>query len=114
MTATEVGGSATVSTSAKIVAKPTSGTLGIYPTTAAVFAGSTQIFQGQLSSVPDGNSLTFSVDGIVGGNGSVGTITNEGVYTAPSSAGKHTITVRDNSLGSSVSGSATVLSLIHI
>ena len=114
VTATEVGGSATVSTSAKIVAKPTSGTLGIYPTTAAVFAGSNQLFQAQLSSEPDGNSLTFSVDGIVDGNGSVGTITNQGVYTAPSGAGKHTITVKDNSLGSSVSGSATVFSSVSV
>ena len=108
MTATEVGASATVSTVVKVIASPTSGTLEIYPTSAAVFAKTQQIYQAQLSTIPDGHSLTYSVDGEVGGNASVGTITNEGVYTAPSAAGKHTITVKDNSLGTSVSGSATV------
>jgi Glycosyl hydrolases family 39 len=88
--------------------------LAIYPTTAAVYSGSQQIYQAQLSSVPDGHSLTYSVDGVVGGNGSVGTITNEGVYTAPSGSGKHTITVKDNSLGSSVSGSATVFTSVAV
>src|SRR6201998_3702863 len=92
VTATEIGGSATASTVAKITAKPTSGTLGIYPTTAAVYSGSTQLFQAQLSLVPDGNSLTFSVDGVVDGNGGTGTVTNGGVDTAPPGAGEHTVT----------------------
>ena len=114
VTAQEQGGSATASTVAKIISKPTSGTLEIYPTTAAVYVGSTQLFQAQLSLVPDGNSLTFSVDGIVDGNGSVGTISNQGVYTAPGSAGKHTITVKDNSLGTSVSATVTVFSTVSV
>ena len=115
VTATEIGGShPTVSTTVKVNASPSSGTLQIYPTSAAVFAGTQQIYQAQLSTIPDGHSLTYSVDGIVGGNASVGTITNNGVYTAPAGAGKHTITVKDNSLGSSVSGSATVYTNVSV
>lgn len=115
VTATEIGGShPTVSTTVKVTSSPTSGTLEIYPTSAAVFAGTQQIFQAQLSLVPDGHSLTYSVDGAVGGNATSGTITNEGVYTAPTAAGKHTITVTDNSLGTSVSGSATVYTTVSV
>jgi hypothetical protein len=115
VTATKIGGShATVSTSVKVTGSPSSGTLQIYPTSAAVFAGTQQIYQAQLSTVPDGHSLTYSVDGVVGGNSTTGTITNEGVYTAPSVAGKHTITVKDNSLGKSVSGSATVYKNVSV
>lgn len=115
VTATEVGGShPTVSTSVKVTSSPSSGTLQIYPTSAAVYVGTQQIFQAQLSQIPDGHSLTYSVDSIVGGNSTVGTITNQGVYTAPNAAGKHTITVKDNSLGSSVSGSATIYNNVAV
>jgi len=37
-------------------------------------------------------SVTWSVDGVVGGNAAVGTITPTGLYTPPSSVGTHTIT----------------------
>jgi len=36
-------------------------------------------------------TVTWSVDGIVGGNATVGTITADGVYTPPVTAGTHTI-----------------------
>jgi hypothetical protein len=115
VTATEVGNtSETVSTKATITTSPATGTLGIYPSSAAVFAGSEQIFQAQLGGVPDGHSLSYSVDGIADGNASVGTITNDGVYTAPSSAGTHKVTVRDNSLGTSISCTITVFSSVAV
>ena len=105
---------ATASTVVKVVSSPSTGTLGIYPTKAAVYAGTQQIFQAQLSMVPDGHSLTFSVDGVVGGSGGVGTITNQGVYTAPNTAGNHTVTVKDNTLGKSVNGTVTVFSNVTV
>ncbi len=37
-------------------------------------------------------SVTWSVDGVAGGNASVGTITSAGLYTAPGGPGTHTIT----------------------
>ena len=59
------------------------GTLALYPNSAAVYVRSQQVFQAQLSTVPDGNQLTYSVDGVTDGNAATGTITNQGVYTAP-------------------------------
>jgi hypothetical protein len=37
-------------------------------------------------------SVTWSVDGVAGGNGTVGQINTSGLYTPPSSAGIHTVT----------------------
>jgi hypothetical protein len=37
-------------------------------------------------------SVTWAVDGVVGGNSTIGTISNSGVYTPPSTKGFHTIT----------------------
>ena len=37
-------------------------------------------------------SVTWSVDGVVGGSPSAGTITSTGLYTPPSTAGTHTVT----------------------
>jgi hypothetical protein len=79
-----------------------------------VFASSVQIFQAQLSTVPDGHSLSYSIDGVAGGNGTTGTITNEGVYTAPSTAGTHHLTVRDNSLGTTATSTITVFSSVAV
>ena len=115
VTATEVSSPhATVSTSVKVTASPASGTLGVYPTSAAVVAGSVQIFQAQLSTVPDGHSLTYSIDGVVGGNSTAGTITNEGVYTAPGAAGTHSLTVRDNSLGTTATATILVFKSVAV
>jgi hypothetical protein len=100
VTATQIGGShATVSAPVKVTSGATSGTLAVYPTSAAVFTGTTQLFEAQLSGVPDANSVTYSVDGIPGGNGTSGTITNRGVYTAPNAAGIHKLTAKDLQLG---------------
>jgi hypothetical protein len=57
----------------------TRGTIGIYPSSASIHAGTQQVLQTQLSSIPDGNQVTFRVDGVVDGNSTVGTITNHGV-----------------------------------
>lgn len=72
------------------------------------------MIQAQLSGVPDGHSLSYSVDKIADGNATVGTITNEGVYTAPGVAGTHTVTVRDNSLGTSATSTITVFSTVAV
>lgn len=49
----------------------------------------TQAFVATLSGIS--GSVVWSVDGIIGGNSTVGTIVS-GVYTAPSSTGFHTVT----------------------
>jgi hypothetical protein len=58
-----------------------------------------------------GNSSDFakwSVDGIAGGNSTVGTIDANGIYTAPSSPGSHTVRATSN-VNSSRTASAIVL-----
>ncbi len=72
--------------------------LAIYPFTSNLQVSGQQTFQGQLCSAPDSDSLTYIVDNVPGGNTSVGTVTNEGLYTAPATAGKHIVQVRDNTL----------------
>jgi hypothetical protein len=62
-----------------------SGPTSITPRQAALTLHQTQQF------TTDGSGLTWSVDGVVGGNTSVGTISNSGVYTPPLSAGTHTV-----------------------
>src|SRR5882762_10354968 len=41
----------------------------------------------------NGGSVTWLVDGVPGGSGALGTITPTGLYTPPSTAGVHTVTV---------------------
>ncbi len=41
-------------------------------------------------------TVTWSVDGVVGGSATSGTITTTGLYTPPSSAGSHTVTATTN------------------
>lgn len=92
----------------------TKGTIGIYPRSASVYVGTQQVFQAQLSGIPDANQVTFSVDGVVDGNSTVGTITNQGVYTAPHVAGTHNITVKDNYLGTTATSSVTIYSSVSV
>ncbi len=90
------------------------GTIGIYPNSADVFAGTQQAFQAQLSTIPDRNQVTYSVDGVVDGNETTGKITNQGMYTAPKVAGSHTVTVRDNALGTMATATVVVYSAVAV
>lgn len=58
---------------------PDNTTLTISPTTADVRAGSTQTFVPSITN----QTLTWSVNGVAGGNATLGTISTSGVYTAP-------------------------------
>src|SRR5579864_1887451 len=87
------------------------GMVSISPTTVGLNLGATQQFsvtvQGQSNPV-----VTWSVDGINGGNSSVGTINAQGLYTAPSQIGNHTIAANGTTAGSGAAAAAvTVLSL---
>lgn len=86
----------------------------IYPFSASIPTGGTQTFQGQICGVPDTNNVTYTVDGVAGGNATVGTITTGGVYTAPNTAGKHVIKATDTTLGKSSNASVTVYSGITV
>ena len=55
------------------------------PTTASVVSGATQQFSSSvLYAFSTGNTLIWAVNGVVGGNSTVGTISTSGLYTAPS------------------------------
>jgi hypothetical protein len=61
-------------------------------------------FTGQQQFNADSGGTTWSVDGVVGGSSSTGTITTGGLYTAPSAVGTHVVTATT----STQSASATV------
>jgi len=66
-------------------------TVTISPRTAAVTPTQSQQFQASISGTVS-NAVNWAVDGIGGGNTSVGTISSGGLYTPPSAAGSHSIT----------------------
>ena len=101
-----LGSSATV-----IVESATSLTFGIYPYVAAIPVGANQPFSAEVCRVPDSN-VTYTVDNIGGGNGTVGTVSSTGLYTAPPTAGKHTVRVTDASLNRTSGAVVTVFTSI--
>ena len=101
-----LGSSATV-----IVESAASLTFGIYPYVAAIPVGANQPFSAEVCRVPDSN-VTYTVDNIGGGNGTVGTVSSTGLYTAPPTAGKHTVRVTDASLNRTSGAVVTVFTSI--
>ena len=94
-----------------IVESATSLTFGIYPYVAAIPVGAKQPFSAQICLVPDTN-VSYTVDNIAGGNATVGTVSSTGLYTAPPTAGKHTVRVTDATLNRTSGGVVTVFSSI--
>jgi hypothetical protein len=84
----------------------------IYPFVSSIPTGGHQTFQAQVCLVPDTRPVTFTVDNIAGGNGTVGTVTSSGVYTAPAVAGKHTVRVTDSTLNKTSGAVVTAFSSI--
>ena len=75
-------GAATSAPQAIMVAPPLA--VSMYPTAASVQLGSTLTFMSVVYNSPDpAPKVNWSVNGIVGGNATVGTISTTGVYTAP-------------------------------
>ena len=74
--------------------------LSVTPAQYAITPGMTEQYT---AAVPNGSpAATWSVDGVASGNATVGTISSSGLYTAPSAAGKHTITATSGSLTANV------------
>lgn len=89
-------------------------TVSVSPTTASVATGATQLFTAQVSGTANTN-VTWGVNGIIGGNSTVGSVTNISgadttTYTAPASPPSPAIvTVRATSQANpGVSGTASV------
>ena len=86
----------------------------IYPYASSIPVLGQQTFQPQLCAAPDAGAVTWTVDNIPGGNSTVGTISNTGVYTAPAVAGKHTVRVTETALNKTTGAVVTVFSNIAV
>lgn len=82
---------ATANTTIAVNPKPG---LALSPDSATVLVSSEQTFQAQTCGVAPAN-LSWTVDGVPGGSDSVGTISADGIYVAPASAGTHSIVAVD-------------------
>jgi hypothetical protein len=97
----------TADTSATASASVVVSTISVTPSTATVIASNTQQFTANIPGATN-PSLTWSVDGTVGGNlTTVGQISTAGLYTAPAQSGSHTITAASSS-NPSFNATATV------
>src|SRR5262249_19532829 len=67
-----------------------SSTVTVSPVQASATPGQTEQFTASISGVVS-TAVTWAVDGVTGGNSTVGTISSGGLYTAPSAAGRHTV-----------------------
>ena len=87
-----------------------SGTAGIVvtisPNQAVLYTNGTLTFTAYVSGTPT-QTVTWSVDGVAGGNSTVSTITSGGVYTAPDTQGPHYITAA-STVNSLIVGGASV------
>jgi hypothetical protein len=82
-------------------------TVVVSPSSPVVLNGGSQAFSASVAGAVNG-AVTWSVDGVAGGNATVGTINGSGTYTAPGSGvGAHTVSATSVS-DSSRSGSTTV------
>src|SRR5512140_635092 len=66
-------------------------TVTVKPTRAPLTLKQKQQFTGTVAGTTN-TGITWQVDGITGGNSTVGTISTSGLYTPPASSGTHTIT----------------------
>jgi hypothetical protein len=106
VTATSVADSAD-SASATVTVTATAVTLSITPATAGVTTGATQQFKATVQGQSN-PALAWSVDGVNGGNSTVGTVNAQGLYTAPSQMGSHTLVASVASSSASASAAVTV------
>lgn len=86
------------------------GSVSISPSSVGLSPGGTQQFT---AAVMGANNVvvTWSVDGVAGGNSSVGTIDGQGYYTAPSQTGGHTIAASVASWNATADASVSVLTI---
>ena len=64
----------------------------VVPSTASVVANSTQLFDATISGASN-TTATWQVNGVTGGNSTLGTISSSGLYTAPAVSATMTFTV---------------------
>jgi hypothetical protein len=70
---------------------PAAVTVSLNQTAVSVAAGATVQFNATVQNTTN-TAVSWSVDGVAGGNSTVGVISATGLYTAPTQAGSHTVT----------------------
>lgn len=86
------------------------GNVAIAPASVTLANGTTQQFTATVQGQSNAN-VTWSVDGVNGGNSTTGTITSAGLYVAPSGVGNHTVVATTSGTPSgSASAPVTVFS----
>jgi len=68
-------------------------TVTVHPARAPLTLTQPQQFKATVANTSN-QSVTWAVDGVTGGNSTVGTITSGGLYHPPSGVGSHTITAK--------------------
>ena len=109
LTCTGAGGQAATTATVTVGAA----TVTVSPRLAALTLKQTQQFTAM---APGGGAVTWSVDGVTGGNVSAGTISANGLYVPPQAAGTHSITATsaaDSSLFGTVSAVITDLAGVY-
>ncbi|MBM3757623.1 MAG: hypothetical protein FJW38_27030 [Acidobacteria bacterium] len=91
----DVEASAIGTSAVTVVNPPPLVAITISPTSTNVRAGRTRQFTATVTNTTN-TSVTWKVNGITGGNSSVGTISTSGLYRAPSAAGTATVSATSN------------------
>lgn len=86
---------------------PMTVTVAVTPKRAAITTGQAQTFSPTVTGSSN-SAVTWEVDTIPGGNGTVGTISSGGVYTPPSTGGVHNIVARSVADTSAASPNSTI------
>ena len=103
---TNAAGSQT-SNAATLTVNPASGvTVTLSPSRAGVTTAVGTIFTATVTGTAN-TAVTWSVDSVIGGNSTAGTISTGGVYSPPSTAGTHTVTAT-SAANTSASASSSV------
>ncbi|MGC2108645.1 MAG: hypothetical protein WA655_03965 [Candidatus Korobacteraceae bacterium] len=101
----------TASAMVTVTATPPPITIAIAPTAATLAISASQPFTATVTGT-NNTGVTWSVDGVNGGNTSVGVVSTSGLYTAPATAGGHTVTATSLAdTTKSASAAVTVISL---
>jgi hypothetical protein len=69
--------------------------VAVMPKSASITPNQTVAYVATIGGVQSSN-VTWAVDGVNGGNATVGTISGSGLYTPPSTAGRHMVTATNN------------------
>ena len=104
--ATHVASGTSGSSTVTVTSPPSPVTVSVSPSTASVQTGATQQFTATVTGTTD--PVVWSVNGVNGGNATIGTISASGLYTAPAAVPSGAVTVRATHTASGASGSASV------